>query len=363
MILRWLAREVRDFPATSFFCLSWIAVFAAMTYTHLASGAHLSPLRWLVIGFGGGEPFGDLTLNDLARGQVWRLMTCNFVHYSLLHIVMNLLAMYQLGSVLESWYGSHQLVFIYGLTGGGGNLLSAICRLWTGSNRAVHSAGGSVVIMGMLGLCAVAGWRIPVPGWEAPEPAGPRRHPADGGPGDDLPPIHRQLGACRRRGGGRRDRLRPSAALRQHLEALGVGRGRPDRAAHRRLRRGPVRGGSSRRTPLAWSSRWSAARTTWCMPRRSSLDCAGRSFHRSTSPPRPGGSRPSTRSSTAPPAPIYKACGRWSTPRWRARSPTLSMQSSTSVWPASWPSSAASTRRIGASSVTCGTDRDAPPIE
>jgi rhomboid protease GluP len=163
MILRWLAREVRDFPATSFFCLSWIAVFAAMTSVHLASGAHLAPLRWLVIGFGGGEPFGDLTLNDLARGQVWRLMTCNFVHYSVLHIVLNLLAMYQLGSVLESWYGSHQLVFIYGLTGGGGNLLSALCRWWTGSNREVHSAGGSVVIMGMLGLCAVAGWRSEVP--------------------------------------------------------------------------------------------------------------------------------------------------------------------------------------------------------
>ncbi len=56
MILRWLAREFRDFPATSFFCLSWIVVFAAMTYVHLASGASLSPSRWLIFGFGGGRP-------------------------------------------------------------------------------------------------------------------------------------------------------------------------------------------------------------------------------------------------------------------------------------------------------------------
>jgi membrane associated rhomboid family serine protease len=159
MILRWLAREFREYPATCFFCLAWIIVFAAMTGTHLASGMPILPSRWLIFGFGGGERFGDLTLHELARGQVWRLVTCNFVHYSLIHLGLNLLAMYQLGSIVEAWYGSHQLIFIYGLTGGVGNLVSALLRIWNRSNREVHSAGGSVVIMGLVGLCAVAGWR------------------------------------------------------------------------------------------------------------------------------------------------------------------------------------------------------------
>ncbi len=163
MILRWLAREFRDFPATSLFCLSWIVVFAAMTYQALNSGAPLPASRWLLLGFGGGEQFGDVSLDDLARGQVWRLVTCNFVHYSLVHIALNLLAMYQLGGLLESWYGSYQLIFIYGLTGGGGNLISALIRVGLRSNREIHSAGGSVVIMGMIGLCAVAGWRSAAP--------------------------------------------------------------------------------------------------------------------------------------------------------------------------------------------------------
>jgi hypothetical protein len=89
------------------------------------------------------------------------------VHYSLLHIALNLLAIYQIGSIVESWYGSYQLLFIYGLTGGGGNLVSALFRLGIGSNRNVYSAGGSVVIMGLVGLCAVAGWkaRSPVGKW------------------------------------------------------------------------------------------------------------------------------------------------------------------------------------------------------
>jgi hypothetical protein len=85
------------------------------------------------------------------------------VHYSLVHIGLNLLAMYQLGGLLESWYGSYQLVFIYGLTGGGGNLISALARLWLRPNPEVHSAGGSVAIMGLIGLCAVAGWRSRIP--------------------------------------------------------------------------------------------------------------------------------------------------------------------------------------------------------
>jgi membrane associated rhomboid family serine protease len=163
MILRWLAREVREFPATSLFCLTWIIVFAAMTYESLAAGAPLAASRWLLFGFGGGESFGDVSLGDLARGQVWRLVTCNFVHYSLVHLGLNLLAMYQLGGLLESWYGSYQFIFIYGLTGGGGNLISALVRRWLRSSPEVHAAGGSVVIMGMIGLCAVAGWQGRIP--------------------------------------------------------------------------------------------------------------------------------------------------------------------------------------------------------
>jgi membrane associated rhomboid family serine protease len=159
MIARWLAREYREFPATCSLCLAWLVVFFAMTYRHVTSGAPLTALQWLVIGFGGGESFGDLTVADLSRGQIWRIITCNFIHYSAIHIGLNLVALYQLGSLLESWYGSYQLLFIYGLTGGGGNLLSAMARVWFRSWREVHSAGGSVAIMGMVGLCAMAGWR------------------------------------------------------------------------------------------------------------------------------------------------------------------------------------------------------------
>jgi membrane associated rhomboid family serine protease len=130
-----------------------------MVWLQFQQGSPPGWLRFLVLGIGGGERFGDLTLHELSRGQVWRLITCTFIHYSVVHIVLNLLAFYLLGSLIESWYGSPQLILIYGVTGGVGNLLSALVRRALGSDPSIHAGGGSVVVMGLIGLCAVVGWR------------------------------------------------------------------------------------------------------------------------------------------------------------------------------------------------------------
>jgi hypothetical protein len=50
-------------------------------------------------------------------------------------------------------------VLIYGITGAGGNLISAFIKYELGTNRLIHAGGGSVVVMGQVGLCAVIGWR------------------------------------------------------------------------------------------------------------------------------------------------------------------------------------------------------------
>lgn len=158
-LLRTAVREVRDYPATALFCASWIAVFAAMVAVRYDGADPPTFMKLAVLGVGEAHRFGDLTLRDLWNGEVWRLMTCNFVHYSLVHIGMNLFAFYILGTLLESWYGSWQLAAIYVVTGVGGNLISSIVRHSLGYNPLVHSGGGSVVIMGLIGLCATASWR------------------------------------------------------------------------------------------------------------------------------------------------------------------------------------------------------------
>ncbi len=160
MILRTVVREFRDFPATIAICMIWIAVFAAMVAAQLADGVSLPWTRWVFSGIGAGHSFGDLTYPEVCRGQIWRLVTCTFVHYSILHIALNLLAMYQLGTLVESWYGSPQFVFIYGVVACFGNLFAVLVRSYHGWGPRVHSGGGSVVILGLVGLCAIVGWRL-----------------------------------------------------------------------------------------------------------------------------------------------------------------------------------------------------------
>ena len=161
MTFRNLACEIRSYPATFAICGSWVAIFAAMTYCEYSDhDRFLTPMRWLVLGFPGGARFGDLTLRELGQGQIWRLITCNFIHFSLIHLGLNIIAMYQLGSMIEEWYGSYCLVFLYAFIGGGGNLLSAGIRHGLGSSPEVHSGGGSVLIMGLVGMCAVVGLRV-----------------------------------------------------------------------------------------------------------------------------------------------------------------------------------------------------------
>jgi membrane associated rhomboid family serine protease len=159
LIARTILREIRDYPATAVFSASWIAVFVAMVWLQFYQHSPPTWWRFVVLGIGGGDRFGDLTLRGLERGQVWRLMTCTFVHYSVVHLSLNLVAFYLLGTLIESWYGSSQLILVYGLTGGGGNLLSALTRHALGSDPNSHAGGGSVVVMGLIGLCAVVGWR------------------------------------------------------------------------------------------------------------------------------------------------------------------------------------------------------------
>ena len=46
----------------------------------------------------GGMVSQDVTV----RGQWWRLLSCCFVHHGIFHLLMNMVALYMIGSVVES---------------------------------------------------------------------------------------------------------------------------------------------------------------------------------------------------------------------------------------------------------------------
>ncbi len=125
--------------------------------------------------------FGDLTWSAFARGQVWRAVTATFIHFSLTHLLLNLIGMVQLGRMMEEWYGSRQFLAVCLVVGGAGNVVGVLMRqgvelgrLWVqahglgrilptflteGPPPSAPSAGGSTIILGLIGLGLIVGWR------------------------------------------------------------------------------------------------------------------------------------------------------------------------------------------------------------
>ena len=98
---------------------------------------------------------GAITPDVLESGQLWRLVTAMFLHIGLLHLLLNLWALFQLGSLFEAMFGSLRFTITYFISGVIASLSSAI---FTDS----FSAGASGAIFGILGALIVSIKRSPL---------------------------------------------------------------------------------------------------------------------------------------------------------------------------------------------------------
>ena len=105
------------------------------------SGANiLWPDANMVITWGGN--FKPFTLN----GEWWRMITCNFLHFGIIHLFFNMSALIYIGMILEPQLGKLKFLMAYLLTG----ITSSLCSLWWHDNAV--SAGASGAIFGMYGV-------------------------------------------------------------------------------------------------------------------------------------------------------------------------------------------------------------------
>jgi rhomboid protease GluP len=88
-----------------------------------------------------GTNYNPLTLG----GQWWRLLTSVFLHFGLLHLAFNMLALYVNGLMAERIFGSLRYLVIYLVAGLAGSVTSL---LW---HPIVNGAGASGAIFGLLG--------------------------------------------------------------------------------------------------------------------------------------------------------------------------------------------------------------------
>jgi rhomboid protease GluP len=96
--------------------------------------------------------FGSIYTPLVKQGQLWRLVTANFLHIGIIHLLFNSYALSQIGPLVEEIYGEQKFIFIYVLTG----ILSCVGSYYFG----IGGAGASGALFGLMGILAVYGYRL-----------------------------------------------------------------------------------------------------------------------------------------------------------------------------------------------------------
>ncbi len=96
--------------------------------------------------------WGGCSTSTLLQGEPWRLLTAMFVHFGIIHLLMNLYALYDIGSTLETLIGKARFAAVYLATGIFGGLLSQIWHLDSYSVEAGASGGVFGVIGALVAL-------------------------------------------------------------------------------------------------------------------------------------------------------------------------------------------------------------------
>ena len=126
----------RDVPVTR-----WLVAINLITFVALAvsAGSAFQIPSATLIAWGGND--GSLTLT----GEPWRLLSSAFLHGSLLHVGLNMLALYQAGLLVERMYRSARFLAIYLAAG----TIASLASVWW--RQDVVSIGASGAIFGVFG--------------------------------------------------------------------------------------------------------------------------------------------------------------------------------------------------------------------
>src|SRR5712691_5195679 len=89
-------------------------------------------------------------LIGVAQGDYWRLLTAAFLHYGPIHLLMNMVALYWFGSLLEQRIGSGKFLLLYlvsGLAGSAGALLLDPLKPTVGASGAIFGILGAGLVL------------------------------------------------------------------------------------------------------------------------------------------------------------------------------------------------------------------------
>lgn len=90
-----------------------------------------------------GADWGPLTFG---AHQMWRLVTSNYIHFGIVHLLLNMWCLWGLGRLTEVFYSTTDYILLYTLTGVSGSMLSVTLK------PLGVSAGASGAIFGLAGV-------------------------------------------------------------------------------------------------------------------------------------------------------------------------------------------------------------------
>jgi rhomboid protease GluP len=117
-----------------------------VTYVLIGVTAFFYVIQFLVQSVTGNDLlfyFGGKIKPFIEAGQFWRLITPILLHGSILHVALNMYALFILGSRLERFYGHGRFLLLYLLSGFAGNVFSFVLS----ENS---SLGASTAVFGLL---------------------------------------------------------------------------------------------------------------------------------------------------------------------------------------------------------------------
>ena len=87
--------------------------------------------------------------------HIHRLLTANYLHGGLMHIMFNMLALHSLGEVIENLIGKVKFFIAYTLSGIGGTILSSSMNIYLKPNSLNFSVGASGAVFGIAACLVV----------------------------------------------------------------------------------------------------------------------------------------------------------------------------------------------------------------
>lgn len=116
-------------------------------YTYLIYGTTTDSRVLLLMGANVGELIVQFN-------QWYRLLTANFIHIGIAHLISNMFCLYSAGPILEALMGHFRFLILYLGAGVGGSLLSFAF------NNSI-SAGASTAVLGIFGAYYILGYMHP----------------------------------------------------------------------------------------------------------------------------------------------------------------------------------------------------------